>query len=337
MPPNPEVTRSHSSAVAPTSASDNAFRHELLLYEGADGFVAGTLAPVRAALERGAGVLVAVDTARATVLGKALGKGAERVRFLDVRALAGNPARLLAVWRDFASEHATSGEGCALAICEPVWPGRSPAELSECERHEALVNLAFGGEPAWRMLCTYDVDALEDREIDAARASHPLAASAGVDPPGNARTYIDQPPRPFAGSLPAPAATDPAATIELSFAGGELAAIRHAVATWAGEQGLERMAAEDLVLAVNELAANSIRHGGGAGVLCCWREPHALVCEVRDRGIVEEPLLGRRRPAVDATSGRGVWLVNQLCDLVQIRSGSDGTVVRVQKRLADDA
>jgi anti-sigma regulatory factor (Ser/Thr protein kinase) len=317
--------------------SENVFRHELLLYADGDGFVAETLAPVRAALEHDAGVLVVVQKARADALSEALGRDAERVRFIDVRALAGNPARLLPAWHDFADEHATAGGGCALAIGEPTWPGRSPAELSECERHEALVNIAFAREPAWRMLCTYDVNALEDRVIDAARASHPLIAATGVSPPGSTCAYANRPPCPFAGSLPEPLPIGPGTVSELSFTSGELADVRHATVTWASGEGLERMAAEDLVLAVNELAANSIRHGGGVGVLRRWREPHTLVCEVRDRGVLAEPLLGRRRPAADATSGRGVWLVNQLCDLVQIRSGSDGTVVRVQKRLADEA
>jgi hypothetical protein len=44
-------------------------------------------------------------------------------------------------------------------------------------------------------------------------------------------------------------------------------------------------------------------------------------------------LVGRVRPGTDACSGRGVWLVNQLCDLVQIRSAPGGSVVRVRKCL----
>jgi anti-sigma regulatory factor (Ser/Thr protein kinase) len=90
---------------------------------------------------------------------------------------------------------------------------------------------------------------------------------------------------------------------------------------------------EELVLAVDELATNSIRHGGGSGTLRCWREGEALLCEVQDRGWIDAPLVGRRRPDPEASSGRGVWLANQLCDLVQIRSSSTGTVVRVHKRL----
>ncbi len=85
---------------------------------------------------------------------------------------------------------------------------------------------------------------------------------------------------------------------------------------------------------MDELASNSIRHGGGVGLLRCWREADTLLCEVHDAGQIEAPLVGRSRPTPEARCGRGVWLVNQLCDLVQIRSAAAGTVVRVHKCLS---
>ena len=57
---------------------------------------------------------------------------------------------------------------------------------------------------------------------------------------------------------------------------------------------------------------------------------------MRDPGPIEDPQVGRRRPRSDQLAGRGQWLVNQLCDLVQIRSGADGTAIRVRMRPADD-
>jgi len=85
------------------------------------------------------------------------------------------------------------------------------------------------------------------------------------------------------------------------------------------------------VAAVNEVATNSITHGGGEGNFKIWRESDALICEIRDKGRFDKPLGDRERPAT-SSSPRGLWLANQLCDLVQIRTLPDGTVVRLHMR-----
>jgi hypothetical protein len=64
-----------------------------------------------------------------------------------------------------------------------------------------------------------------------------------------------------------------------------------------------------------------------------WREAHAVVCEVRDAGCIRDPLVGRRRPDRDGEGGRGLWLANQLCELVQILSSATGTVIRLHAQL----
>ena len=58
----------------------------------------------------------------------------------------------------------------------------------------------------------------------------------------------------------------------------------------------------------------------------------ATRCSARssDRGRISDPLAGRARPEPTQLSGRGLWIVNQLCDLVQIRSGPGGSVVRIR-------
>jgi anti-sigma regulatory factor (Ser/Thr protein kinase) len=97
--------------------------------------------------------------------------------------------------------------------------------------------------------------------------------------------------------------------------------------------GLSRERTTDLVLAASELAANSVRHGGGSGASSFWREPGALVVEVADAGRIEEPLVGRVRPTPTQHGGRGLWMANQVCDLVRIRSGATGTAVRLHMSL----
>jgi anti-sigma regulatory factor (Ser/Thr protein kinase) len=70
-------------------------------------------------------------------------------------------------------------------------------------------------------------------------------------------------------------------------------------------------------------------------VVRTWRENDALLCEVADAGHIADPLAGRELPPPDQLGGRGLWLVNQLCDLVQLRSSPGRSVVRLHMRLDD--
>jgi anti-sigma regulatory factor (Ser/Thr protein kinase) len=109
-----------------------------------------------------------------------------------------------------------------------------------------------------------------------------------------------------------------------------LASLRDAVRDLAVDAGVADERVESLVVAVSEIGTNSILHGGGHGVLRAWRSGRSLVCELHDAGWIADPLAGRRRPASRAVSGRGLWLANQFCDLVQLRTSPErGTTVRL--------
>jgi anti-sigma regulatory factor (Ser/Thr protein kinase) len=314
-----------SAAAVRVALVEDSFRHEALFYDGADGFLRGVLPFVVEALDAGESLLVAIGEERAALLQDALLVEAERVRFLDVRELARNPARVLGAWCDFLAEHA--GSRGVRVLGEPVWPGRSEAELDECARHESLMNVAFARGRAWRLLCPYDLDALAPSVIEAARRTHPALMYEGVSRRNGAFLSLDLAPGPFEGSLPEP----PVDCEQLSFTRNGIGAIRHLVTTRSAEAELGVEAGEDLVLAVNELVTNSVQYGGSGGTLRIWREREdTLVCEVRDRGFIRDPLVGRLQPPIDQHGGRGLWLVNQLCDLAQIRSSPNGTIVRVR-------
>ena len=60
---------------------------------------------------------------------------------------------------------------------------------------------------------------------------------------------------------------------------------------------------------------------------------HEIVCEIHDEGTITDPLAGQRRPASDATGGHGLWLVYQVCDLVELRSDQTGTTIRMHMRI----
>jgi anti-sigma regulatory factor (Ser/Thr protein kinase) len=121
---------------------------------------------------------------------------------------------------------------------------------------------------------------------------------------------------------------------ELAYEEATLSVVRALVGTRAAAAGLGDLRVGDLVIAVNELATNSVRHAGGHGVLRVWHDDDALICEVRDGGRIEHPLAGRERAPSGQPGGHGLWLVNQLCDLVQVRSFAHGSAVRLHMRYA---
>ena len=299
------------------------FAHEALLYAGPDGFLEGTAPFVREGLEAGEAVLVAVPRARAELLRGALDGEADRVLFADMAQLGRNPGRIIPAWRDFVDEHTERGTPVR-GIGEPVWPERTSAELAECQRHEALLNLAFGDEPPWALLCPYDTDTLGDDVIAEAFRSHPALWQDGRRVRSHA--YVD--PRESLGGPDADLPAPPVETDGMAFERDDVAAVRTLVGWHAAQAGLSADRTADVVLAASEAATNSVLHGGGGGRLRVWREGRAVVCEVRDRGRVPDLLAGRRRPSLEAIDGRGLWIVHHLCDLVEVRSLPDGTVVR---------
>jgi anti-sigma regulatory factor (Ser/Thr protein kinase) len=309
--------------------ADNRFHHATLFYEGDDGFLQGTLPFINEAVAGEEPVLVAVGARKIDLLRQALRANANRVHFIDMRELGSNPARIIPAWRKFLSEHALDNRPVR-GIGEPIWAERSAAELTECHRHEALINVAFDGGQEWKLLCPYDLDTLDEQVITAARSSHPFLAQDGASILSDSYMHAHQRAGPFDGTLPEPAGS----IRELWFSSGDLTSLRGLVSYEAANASLEADRADELVLAVNELATNSLRHGGGSGTLRIWTEDETLMCEVRDAGHITDPLVGRIPPAPEQRSGRGLWVVNHLCDLVQIRSTPTGSVIRVHMRLS---
>lgn len=313
-----------------STAIRHAFRHKALFYDGVDDFVRATLPFVRDGVRAGEPVLVAVEEPKIELLREGLGEDAAGVRFVEMRGLGRNPGCIIPAWREFVAENVGDGRR-ARGVGEPVWAGRSESEIHECHQHEALLNLAFDGGPAWSLVCPYDTVALPPEVIDVARRTHPIVGERGV----TRRSTVYRDPRldPLGGDLQPP----PARREEMAFTVDDLSTVRATALACAQVAGLSAMRAEDLVLAVNELASNSVRHGGGRGILRSWREPDRFVCEVRDPGRIDDPLAGRALPVDgDRQGGHGLWLVNQLCDLVQLRSLRDGTAIRIHMALDPD-
>jgi anti-sigma regulatory factor (Ser/Thr protein kinase) len=308
------------------SVLEPTFRHQLAFYDGGDGFLESTVPYLREGLEAEEPILVALGPSKSELLRAELGHDAEGIEFADIEGFGRNPARIIPAWQDFLDRHEHSAAPIR-GLGEPVWPERSVAATDECERHESLLNVAFNGTPTGAILCAYDSTALDDDVLESALLHHPhqtIAGAAAANP-----AWDDHAPEPFAGALPPP----PLDTFELGFDRETLHTLRAAIGLEAAEAGLSEQRAADFVLAGSELAANSVLHGGGSGIAMIWREPSSILLEVRDAGLIEQPLVGRVRPQPTEEHGRGLWVANQLCDLVQIRSGPAGTRVRLEMDL----
>lgn len=304
------------------------YRHEAFFYVGRDEFMEGTLGFIRESVAAEEPILVVLCAEKVRALQTELRRDADRVLFADMDEVGTNPARIIPAWQDFLAHHARDDRQVR-GVGEPIWAARSEAELAECQRHEALLNVAFA-DPAFWLLCPYDTSALDECVVEEARRNHPFLREQRTRELSASFPGVDVLSGPFDDPLPAA----PADAVFVAFQEQELVETRGLVTRYAMRAGLTKERAAELVLAVHEVVANSIAHGDGRGTLGLWHDPTSVVCEVRDHGRVADPLAGRIRPGLDAEGGRGLWIANQLCELVQLRSFAAETVVRLHVRFA---
>ncbi len=294
--------------------------HQALFYRGERDYADGVIAFIRPALEAGEPVAAALPPERTELLQRELDGHATEVQMLDVVELGRNPARIIPAVERLLAAH----EGRTLHyVGEPVWPGRSTEEIQEATKHEALINLAWPGARI-RVLCPYDAEHLAPEVLADAERTHPVVTENGKARRTSSYTGASVP---TDCDRPLPPVPDDAR--RFAFTIGGLHDARSLVYEVASAAGLGRVRVENLMLAVSELATNAIRHGRGHGVLRIWRRPDRVICQVDDGGHIEDPLAGRRLPAPDVAGGIGLWAVNQLCDLVEVRSSEAGTTARV--------
>jgi serine/threonine-protein kinase RsbW len=114
----------------------------------------------------------------------------------------------------------------------------------------------------------------------------------------------------------------------------QLAVIRRELSGWLAPLALTEMEVADVVLAVDEAAANAVRHAYGpdeAGVveLTLWTESKTLCIEVVDHGSWRPPA---DRPA---EGGRGIPLMSHMSESMLIHFDDRGSRVLLRHRIPD--
>jgi hypothetical protein len=298
------------------------YRHEAYLWSDPGDFTDQMGPFIADGLAAGEPVMVAVRNDRARWLRRALGPRAQEVEFVDMVQLGRNPARIIPAWMQFLNRRSSSDRP-ARGIGEPVWPGRRPVEVAECQFHEALLNVAVDPETPFWLVCPYQTSRLQPEVIAEAHRSHPVILEGDShrgSPSYGGRGHVEA----VFNSAPSQLWGEPASMVfhadnpHQAFAFVTL----HATAA-----GLWSDAVTRLAIATSQVIAAAVRRGASHGSVQIWDGEDSLVCDVSDETVLTDVIAGRRMP----TEGEqdGLWTANHLCDLVQLRSGATGTSVRL--------
>jgi len=299
--------------------------HGALVYSGQEDFAAAAADFLGAGRAARAEMFIAATDENLAAFSSLIDGYGEHVKLTELARQGADPGRIFGQIRMFADRHPGRPVRCWQDV---GWPGRSEDEIAEAFRYEALFGRAFAGS-ATMILCSYDLRAANDTASDV-ELVHSSVLRGGSWRPCH-----------HAGATPHDAWTGPALrsppgdAVQLTFREDQAYVRRFAVA-WARGAGLAASRVADLMIAAGELTANTLVHTEGPGTFAIWVAEDQLVFQVSDTGCIADPLAGTFRPAPTAPgSRRGLWLVHQIGDLVQTRTGQAGTTTRVHMHLRD--
>lgn len=314
-----------------TQTERRGFVHSALLYHSQREYLDAVGGFVADGLVLGEPVLVAVPADRLALLRSEPGVrscATAELHLLDIARAARNPSRFLTIASSFAAKYA---DRRVRIVSQLVWPGRSAGECLACLQDEALANRALAHHNVTG-LCLYDAERLDDDVLADARATHPWLWKRG-----SAYHSADYAPDEALARCNQPLPRNPGAVTYVVRHGSDLRSARSFAVDYAGWVGLSQDGLEDLRLITTELASNSLQYTGGTCQLAFWRDAEYLVCEARDCGQFDQPLVGRQPPSSSATASRGLFLVNAMADLVRTHTTANSTTIQAYLRLKPSA
>lgn len=307
----------------PDMAAADGLRHTSFFYRSLADYQAALGSFVRAGLARREPVLLAVPRPSVALPDWPAGSST-LLTVTDMAELGRNPARIIPALRSFADRHLGRR---ARIITESVWSGRSPAQMREAARNDALVDLALADLTA-TLICPFSAIDLPESALSDATRAHQWQLQQGAVRANSKYSALDNAPASIGVPLaPVPPEAD---TVQYTT---DLRPVRAMVAAACHRAGLSVMQTTDMTLAVSEIAANTLRHTNAGGVTQAWQCDGELICQISDTGHITDPLAGVRKPATGQLGGLGLWLVNQICDLVELRTSDTGTVIRLHIRV----
>jgi MEDS: MEthanogen/methylotroph, DcmR Sensory domain len=312
-------------------SATGAFRHRACVYGSDQQFLQTAVPFLAEGLAAGAPVLAVTTPANLELISAALGSSGGEVDYAESAFFGRRPPQRVAAfyryWKNHASGRGGNSDSNGVRIlAELVWAGRSAREIAAWTRMESALNVVLA-PASISMICPYDTRTLGPDIVAGALRTHPaqiagsrLSPSPDFTDPAEFVRSCDT------GPLPEP----PADTAAFPF-DGDLRGLRRFIADRAAAYGVTGDRADTLVLAVSEVGAYLKNQGPGTAAVRAWEQPGAVVCDFRQPGVsVSDPFVGLRPARLEPSAGDGLWLANQVCDRMEIRSGADGSTIQLQ-------
>ncbi|MCU1604678.1 MAG: putative anti-sigma regulatory factor, serine/threonine protein kinase [Modestobacter sp.] len=292
-----------------------------------DGDLAAVVTPLlRHALDCGGRVVVACPEDLARTLTTALAAG-DQIQVLPPQPPDTRPAAAVANLTALVDRELPD-DGRRLHLVTTVAPAVRRAGWMQTE---ALFNHVLADRPVDH-LCLMgpaEESSAADRgpgPVEMARATHPfLLTPAGVVGNPHYREPLDVIAELQQAAVPDPLeATEPALSLmDLD----DMRTLRRSVHQVLADSPLTPDAAEDFVLAIDEVAANAAEHGVPPVDVRLWCGGDRLLCSITDRGACfDDPLAGYGPAHGDmAVGGMGLWLARRSVDSLVAAPSGDGS------------
>jgi anti-sigma regulatory factor (Ser/Thr protein kinase) len=301
------------------TSDGTALRHNALVYESHDEYIARAVPFLKEGLEAGEGAIVAHTKPGLAMMREALGPDAEEVTFVDVSSAYTRPARTLAAYHKLYAEQLQKTP--ALRAVADVQFGPDPAEWDLWTGFEAVLNRSFGHLPAW-VLCSYNGDGIPDPIIEGVWQTHPEVV---VQDTWNRSEDYEDPDHVLRRITPVPAPLSELRTIAF---GRDVEEFREQLAREIVVEKVSDAKALDMLLAATEVATNAIEHGGGVEEVRVGRARGRFVCEIVDRGDgFDDPAAGYLAPREGI--GTGLWVARQVTWRIEFFRSPTGFTTRI--------
>jgi anti-sigma regulatory factor (Ser/Thr protein kinase) len=300
-------------------SNGTALRHNALVYESQDEYLARAVPFLKEGMEAGEGAIVAHTKPGLAMMREALGPDSAHVTFVDVSSAYTRPARTLASYHKVYVEQLQQTP--ELRAVADVQFGPDPAEWDLWTGYEAVFNRSFGHLPAW-VWCSYDANGTPDPILEGVWQTHSEVVDGDTWTPSD---HYEDPDHLLRRISPTPGPIPELRPIPF---GRDTEEFRERLAREMVVEKVSEAKVLDMLLAATEVVTNAIQHGGGVEEVRLGRARGRFVCEILDRGKgFDDPAAGYLAPRKGV--GTGLWVARQLTWQIEFFRSPTGFTARI--------